>query len=73
MPTETFIPKNSSNVSQVDYNPETQTMTIEFSTGGTYQYSGVTPDKFVAMQTAESVGGYIHRQIKNRHQTSRVA
>ena len=73
MPTETFLPKNSSNIQQVSYDPATQRMTIAFTTGGTYEYSGVQPDKFLAMQSAESVGGYFHRQVKGRHQHTKIA
>jgi hypothetical protein len=54
----------SSNIASIGYDPETQTLEIEFKRGGVYQYSDVPADVWEAFQAAESKGKFFHAEIK---------
>lgn len=69
---ETFVPRNSTNVARVEYDSDSQVLTVEFSNGGVYEHKGVPQSVFMGMQTTSSVGGYYHRQVKGRYETARV-
>ena len=63
---ETFIPK-STNLSQVDYDSETEEMTITFQDGRSWMYSNVPVTIFQGIQHAPSAGSYFWRQIRSRY------
>jgi hypothetical protein len=42
----TMQPVNSSNIAAIGYDPETQTLAIEFRSGGTYEYYDVPEQVF---------------------------
>lgn len=63
---EVFEPKNSSNIEQCEYDHQTKELKVKFHHGGTYTHKGVPHAVWLGMQTADSVGGYYHRQIKGR-------
>lgn len=59
----------SSQINAVGYDPETQTLAIQFKgwkgeLGATYHYANVTPEDFAAFQGAESLGRHFGRHIK---------
>ena len=58
---------SSSNLSSVGYDPDSQTLEIEFHHGGVYQYAGVPREVFEGLISAESQGKYFHANIKNRY------
>jgi hypothetical protein len=58
------MPVSSSNLISVGYEPETQTLEIEFKSGAVYQYSGVPPEEFASFMNADSKGSYFHARIK---------
>jgi hypothetical protein len=64
---ETFIFRSSSNLSSASYDPDEQTLTIEFQSGGSYTYSNVPPETYRGLTLASSAGQYFHRQIKGRY------
>ena len=45
----------SSNVSAVGYDEENKTLTVEFRSGGIYQYAGVPPEMYADLLEADSV------------------
>ena len=66
------ISVNSSNVSSVGYDADSQTLEIEFNNGGVYQYSGVPESVYEGMMGADSKGKYIHANIKNTYPYSKL-
>ena len=58
-------PVISSNIVSIGYDPEIQTLEIEFKNGSVYQYSGVPSDEFDSFMSAYSMGTYFHARIKH--------
>lgn len=63
---------NSSNVSSVGDHADSQTLEIEFNSGGVYQYSGVPESVYEGMMGADSKGKYFHANIKNTYPYSKL-
>ena len=61
----------SSNLRSVDYD-WSGTLTIEFHSGGVYEYYGVPESEYSALLRAQSHGKYFHAHIKNRYRFQRV-
>ena len=55
---------NSSNLSGVHYDDETNTLTVEFKSGGRYAYGGVPREHYDGLLGAESHGSYFHKHIR---------
>ncbi len=55
---------SSSNIGAIGYEPETQTLEVEFLNGSVYQYAGVPVDEYAAMMNADSKGKYLNANIK---------
>jgi len=66
-------PVRSSNIKSVGYDPATQTMEVEFVSGGVHQYAGVPAAKHEAMLKAPSIGKYFHREVRRSHKSKPVA
>ena len=66
------IPVNSSNISSVGYDPDSQTLEIEFNNGGVYQYSGVPESVYDGMMGADSKGKYFHANINKTYPFSKL-
>ena len=58
---------NSSNLAQVGYDFESNTLEIEFHSGGVYQYFDVPEVVYTGLMNASSHGKYFHRNIKNNY------
>ncbi len=54
----------SSNVESVAHDPATNTLFVQYRNGGRYTYNGVDAEKFEQLRTADSVGSFLHSQIK---------
>ena len=63
---------NSSNLSEMDYEPNRQTLTISFNSGAQYEYYGVPPQVAEGLRNASSPGQYFFRLIKNQYRYQRV-
>lgn len=57
-------PVESSQLNSLGYDPESQTLEIEFKTGSVYRYKGVDQQTFDGLMAAESVGRYFGQVIK---------
>lgn len=66
------IAVNSSNIASVGYDPNSQTLEIEFINGGTYQYSGVPEGIYEGMMGADSKGKYFHANINKKYPFSKL-
>jgi len=63
---ETFRP-NSTHIRSIDYDPDSEDMTVEFRSGDTYLYRNVPEGVYRQWQTAGSAGEYFQRHVKNRY------
>jgi hypothetical protein len=66
------IPVSSSNVAAVGYDPNTQTLQVEFNSGSIYQYFDVPQTIYEALISAESVGKFLNAQIKGYYRYAKV-
>ena len=58
---------NSSNIAAVGYDASSQTLTIEFRSGGTYEFYDVPEGVYVAFLKASSHGRYFQSEIRGRY------
>lgn len=58
-------PVPSTNVAAVGYDPETQTLRVQFAkSGALYEYDDVPEGEYEGLRTASSVGNYFDGHIK---------
>jgi hypothetical protein len=62
----------SSNVSRFGYEPNNQTLFVEFHSGGMYQYFDVPEQVFEDMKVAPSKGRYLAQMVKGIYRYARV-
>jgi len=55
---------SSSNVASVGYDPDTQTLEVEFNSGSIYEYYNVPKDVHEGLMNAPSHGQYLNARIK---------
>lgn len=70
MPRPTMHPVESSNVSSIGH--DGQDMHVAYKSGGIYVYKDVPVATFQAARAAKSVGGYIHDNVRDRHETEKL-
>ena len=63
----------SSNVRAIGYDPQTQTLEVEFFSGSVYQYYGVPDHMHAQMMQESSKGRFLNYYIRNHYPYSRVA
>ncbi len=63
---------DSSNVAEIGYNPETQTLEVQFIKGSLYQYFDVPQVVYEGFISADSKGKYLATQIKGNYRYARV-
>ena len=61
----------SSNIGQVGYDPETETLAVAFkakdgSVGKPYLYPGVKPEQHTALVSADSIGSHFAQNIRGK-------
>ena len=61
------IPVTSSDLSSVGYDSGSQTLEIQFNSGGIYQYFNVPSNVYEGLMSAPSHGKYFHTYIKNSY------
>lgn len=66
-----MVPVSSSNLNAVGYDPESQTLRIEFH-NGTYDYFNVPSSIHSGLMSAPSKGQYHHQYIKDRYNYRRL-
>ena len=62
----------SSNIKAIGYDPQTETLEVEFHSGSIYQYYGVPDHLHGQIMQAPSKGKFLHIYIKNQFPYSRV-
>lgn len=68
-----MTPVESSQIAAIGHDPETNEMHVQFHSGATHVYAGVTAEKHAAMMGAESIGAHFHEHVRNRHDQRRVS
>lgn len=63
---------DSSNINTVTYFRDTEGLIVKFSQGGTYAYEGIKPEIFGEFVSADSVGVYFARNIRDRFDSVKV-
>jgi hypothetical protein len=64
--TITRQPVESSMFRSIGYDPQTQTLEVEYNNGFVEQHSGVSPADYEALINAPSIGKHFHAHIKRR-------
>jgi hypothetical protein len=65
-------PVASTNIVSMGYDPDTETLEIEFSSGAIYQYYNVGLAIYEQLSMAPSKGQFLNTYIKNAYPFSRV-
>lgn len=63
---------NSTDLNSVGYDPDSQTLEIEFNSGGIYQYFNVPETVYNALMNANSHGKYFNQNIRDVYQCSKI-
>lgn len=63
---------SSSNIASHAYDPKSKRLTVEFSHGGRYRYSGVDPATAEGLASAPSKGGFLHSNIIGKFDTKKL-
>ena len=58
----------SSNVESVSFDDSTDTLTVVFQGGVSYEYLNCPASVYRAFQAAPSAGAFVHRHLKGRYQ-----
>ena len=62
----------STNIQSVQYDDESQELTVRFFKGGTYVYSDIPPNVADGFSSAPSAGTYLHQFIKGQYSYEKV-
>lgn len=57
----------SSNIAEIGYDASRRELRVVFKSGSTHDYSGVAPDRYAGLMSAESHGRYFAQHIKPHH------
>ncbi|MDM8346921.1 KTSC domain-containing protein [Pseudochrobactrum sp. sp1633] len=63
---------SSSNIASVGYDEISQTLEIEFLSGGIYEYYNVPENVYQELISASSVGRYFAQRVRSTYNFSRV-
>lgn len=68
----TRTPVNSSNISEVGYDPGSSTLEVVFTNGRVYQYFDVPERLYDDLIQSSSAGQYFNREIRGFYRFARV-
>ena len=63
---------DSSNISNVEYDPDNLVLRVTFKNGGKYEYEGVLQEVVDEMLSASSVGSYFHSNIRMNYPYTKI-
>jgi hypothetical protein len=66
------IPVSSSNLAAIGYDPNTETLEVEFKNSHVYEYKNVPQVVYDGLMSATSHGAYFNREIKNTYPYEKV-
>lgn len=67
-----WVDCKSSQIRRFAYTADKQILTMEFNSGGIYEYAEFPADQFEALQKAESVGTFLGQNIKGKYAFKRI-
>lgn len=62
----------SDNLAEVGYDPESETLEIQFRRGGVYQYYNVPAFMHERLMTADSLGRFFNAEIKGHYPEAKL-
>ncbi len=62
----------SSNIADIGYDEDSQTLEVGFKDGSVYQYTGVPLNEYEGIMNATSHGTYLNASIKGRYSYVRL-
>lgn len=65
-----LVAVDSSAFSQVGYNAVAEELTLVFSDGNVYVYSGISADLAAEFMSADSLGGFYHANIRDQFEST---
>ncbi len=65
-------PVSSSNLASVGYNPDNETLEVEFRNGTIYEYYNVPQFMHERLMQAASVGTFFNAELKNNYACSKI-
>ena len=65
-------PVESSAIKAIGHDPVTNTLRVEFQSGGVYDYHGVPAEKHSNFIGAESIGKHFLQHIRGAHEYTRI-
>nr|NJM04752.1 KTSC domain-containing protein [Desulfobacula sp.] len=68
---EWILTPESSNLARFRYDETSQTLTVQFNSGTTYDYYDVPHHVFEEMKSADSKGKYLNKEIKGIYRYAR--
>ena len=66
------VPVSSTNLVSIGYDPESETLEVEFKKSGTYQYFNVPLFMHERLMMADSVGRFFNAEIKHAYPVSKL-
>lgn len=63
----------SSSLRSVGYDAATETLEVEFTGGGVYEYRSVPEAVYQALLSAPSLGTYFHENIRDRYPYNKLS
>jgi hypothetical protein len=68
-----MTPVKSASIAAAGHDPATQTLTVQFKSGETYHYAGVSADQHSKLMAADSVGSHFQSNIRQKFKGKRQA
>lgn len=68
----TSMKVSSTNISDINYDPQSETMSITFNNGSAYNYLSVPEGVYMRLMSAPSKGEYFAQYIRGRFATTKV-
>lgn len=67
-----MIPVDSTDLEEIGYDADTNTLVIEFKRGNVYKYNDVPQAVYDGLMSADSVGKYFNQFIKRNYGYSKI-
>lgn len=71
MPSTPLRLRQSTHVKSAEYDSSSGELHVTYHDGGTYTYHGVSEDVAMGLQSAESVGKYMHGEVRGQFRHTR--
>lgn len=63
---------NSTNISEIEYFPDTEKMIVTFKNNSKYEYESIPQHIIEELKNSQSVGSYFQTRIRNVYKGSKV-